>query len=269
MIPQPINRTSRRAWPRIRLLRTGRWGLAAVACFLTTAELASAQSSVFRTRRSASSVALPLVVGGGFEFETDSDQTQYDLPFFAQYSFTETFQLSVETALSHIDAKSQAASTLTGIDDLEATLEYELIRERRFAPSFTVLGGARWPTSTDPDLGSSGTDLAIGLIATKEINNFEFDFNAIYTSSGDSGQQDILELPFALEYTLTHKLSLAAEIAPTLDMGGGGESQSETELTLGGIWHSSEFWTFESGLVLRDDSTWQLVFGWEYSFAGD
>ena len=138
MIPQPINRTSRRAWPRIRLLRTGRWGLAAVACFLTTAELASAQSSVFRTRRSASSVALPLVVGGGFEFETDSDQTQYDLPFFAQYSFTETFQLSVETALSHIDAKSQAASTLTGIDDLEATLEYELIRERRFAPSFTV-----------------------------------------------------------------------------------------------------------------------------------
>lgn len=269
MIPQPIDLTSCRGSRRTRLLWTGRWGLAAAACFLTTSELASAQSSVFRTRRSASSVALPLVVGGGFEFETDSDQTQYDFPLFAQYSFTETFQLSVETALSHIDAKSQAASTLTGIDDLEAALEYEFIRERRFTPSFTVLGGARLPTASDSNLGSSGTDLTIGLIATKEINNFEIDFNAIYTASGDSGQQDILELPLALEYSLTHSFSLAAEIAPTLDMGGGGESQSQIELTLGGIWQASPFWTLESGLVLRDDSTWQLVFGWEYSFAGD
>lgn len=51
-----------------------------VLVLLLVAGGASAQVSVFKTRRSASSVTLPLVIGGGFEFESDSEFTQYDVP---------------------------------------------------------------------------------------------------------------------------------------------------------------------------------------------
>ncbi len=240
-----------------------------VVSFFATTELASAQSNVFRTRRSASSVVLPLVLGGGLEFETDSEHTQYDFPLSLQYSFTETFQLNIESAFTHVQGSGPGVSTASGLDDIETSLEYEFLRERRYSPSLTALGGARWPTATNQDIGAPGTDYIFGLIATKEINRFEVDFNAIYTESGDPGQQSILELPLALEYKVSHVFSLAAEIGPTLDMGGGGNSGSQTELTLGGIWHTSPFWTLESGVILRDDSSWQLVIGWEYSFAGD
>ena len=88
------------------------------------------------------------------------------------------------------------------------------MRERRYSPSLGLLGGARFSTSTHEDIGASGTDTTIGLIATKEIDRFEFAFNAIYTTSGDAGQQDILELPFAIEYSLNHSFSMARPSRP-------------------------------------------------------
>ena len=132
----------------------GRWILLVVAMLFATTEFASAQSSVFRTRRSASSVVWPIVIGGGIEYESDSDQTQYDFPLFLQYSFTERFQVSVETAFSHVLGSAPGVSNASGLDDLETTVEYEFFRERRYSPALTFLGGARWPTSTNSDIGA-------------------------------------------------------------------------------------------------------------------
>ena len=254
---------------RERVAPVVRWSLLIVSGLFFTTGLAFAQSSVFHTRKSASAEILPLVLGGGLEFETDSNQTQYDVPFLLQYSFTETFQATIETALTHIDSNSEDVRTVTGADDIETSLEYEFLRERRYRPSLTVFGGMRWPTSTDADIGAPGRDYSIGLIAAKEFDFFEVDLNAIYTVSGDPEQQDILELPFAVQYPVNHYFDLVAEILPTLDMGGGGDSSTPTEFTLGGVLRSSPFLTLEAGAVIRDDGTWQLLFGFEYSFAGD
>lgn len=233
------------------------------------AESAFGQASIFKTRRSPSSVTLPFVLVGGFEYESDSDQTQMDVPLALQYSFSEIFQASIETAATRIRTHGEDSRTVSGLDDVETNVEYEFLRERRYRPSLAAFGGIKWSTSTQPDIGTPGTEYSAGLVATKEFDFFELDLNAIYTFSGDPELQDILEIPFAFDVPLNHFFSIALEIAPTVDMGGGGEGSAQTEYTLGALWRASEFSTIEGGVVVRNESSWQVLCGWEYSFAGE
>ncbi|MCE9594784.1 MAG: hypothetical protein K8S98_11385 [Planctomycetes bacterium] len=213
---------------------------------------------------------LPLVIGGGFEYESTSDERQYDVPLFLQYSFTETFQATLESSLTRIDAKNSNSTSVTGLDDLETSFEYEFLRERRYRPAVGMLAGVTWPTATDPDIGVPDPESFFGLIVSKEFGFTELDLNVIYTHAGDPEEPDIIEMPMALQYSLTRVVDLAAEVVPTIDAGGGvGGNGSPTEYTLGVVWHTSDFWVLESGVTYKDDGTWQLTFGWEYSFGGD
>lgn len=239
-----------------------------VISLIATTRSAFAQASIFKTRRSASSVTLPFVLATGVEYESNADETLIDVPLLLQYSFSPWLQATIETAGTHIRTKGDNASSVTGLDDIETSVEYEFLRERRSRPSLTAFGGIKWPTATQADIGAPGTDYSAGLIATKEFDFFEVDVNAIYTLSGDD-RKDLLELPIAVEIPLNHRLSVALEVAPTFDMGKGGEGSSQTEYTLGGLWRASDFSTIEGGVVVRNDSSWQIVVGWQYSFAGD
>lgn len=242
---------------------------AVLVVLLVGTESAFGQATIFKTRRSPSSVTLPLVIAVGLEYETDQDQSQIDAPLALQYSFSETFQASIETSATQIRTKGEQSGTVTGLDDIETNLEYEFLRERRYRPSLAAFGGIKWSTSTQPDIGTPGTEYAAGLVATKEFDYFELDLNAIYTFSGDPELQDILEIPVAIDVQLNHYFSIALEIAPTLDMGGGGEGSAQTEYTLGCLWRASEFSTIEGGVTVRDDSSWQILLGWEFSLAGE
>ena len=245
-------------------------------------EPALAQVGILKTRPSSSSTWNPLTpftIGTGLEFETDSEQTQYDFPLVVEYNPTQLLQFTLESAVTHIDGNAEDVRTVTGLDDLETSVAYEFLRERRYTPALTGIGLIKWPLASDSDIGSPGTDYAIGLIASKDLVYFDMDLNLLYTFSDDPDQQDTLETSLAASYPLNYKIELETEILHSFGTdswrgktGPGGAARGgadETEITLGFAWHVNPFLTLEQGALFRVDGTWQLLFGLQYDFGGE
>ena len=224
---------------------------------------------------------LPITIGSGVEFETDKDQSQYDFPILLEYNFSQTLKLAVEPNVTYIVAKAKDVRTVVGMADLETSIEYEFLRERRYRPGLTAVGTVRWPTSTDPDIGDPGHDYSLGLIASKDLVFVDLDLTTLYTFVGDSKIQDVFELSLAAEWHLNHFFDIEAEVVHRFGTGGirgrpgtivgvgGGSGSDLTEGTLGVAYHISKRLKVEGGAILRSDNTWQIVFAWEWSFTGD
>ena len=62
--------------------------------------------------------------------------------------------------------------------------------------------------------------------------------------------------------------SLGSDIVfgqPTKPSGGG----KHFEGTVGLAWRANNYLKLEQGFTLRTDGTWQVIFGWTWSFAGE
>lgn len=125
--------TTQRTWRGPELLV-----IALVAAF---AKPVAARITQTRPSPSASwSVGLPLIVGGGFEYEGDADQAQYDLPLLFEYSFSEQLKLTVEPNVSYIASRAEDVRSVAGFGDLETSMQWEFVSERRYRPAFTFEG---------------------------------------------------------------------------------------------------------------------------------
>ena len=243
---------------------------------------------ILKTRKTASSTWSPwssIVIGSGLEFQTNSQQADYDYPFLLEYNFTERLKLSLEPNFVSIAAKTKEARTVSGVGDLETSVEYEFLRERRYRPALSVEGVIKWPTAGDPDLGTPGHDYSLGVIASKDFVYFDVDLNVLYTSVGDPAQQDNLQIALAAEWPLNHRFDLIAEVVTTIGSGGirgqpgsivglgrgqeGGGGGNESEGTLGFAWHANKHLKFEQGVIYRSDHSWQFVVAWEWNFGGE
>ncbi|MCI0641125.1 MAG: hypothetical protein L0Y70_18775 [Gemmataceae bacterium] len=239
-----------------------------VAGLLAVARPVSAR--IIQTRPSPSqtwSPFLPLIVGGGFEFETDSEQSVFDFPLLVEYNFTERFRMSLEPNFVIIDSKAEDVRSASGFGDFETSLEYEFLRERRYRPALTAEGIVKWPTATDPDIGSPGRDYAFGLIASKDFVYVDVDLGLRYTFVGDPEAHDFWEVALAAEWPLNHRLSVLAEVITEIEADRSG--RTGTEGTLGLSWRANAYLTLQGGGTVRSDGTWQVLFAWEWSFAGE
>jgi len=239
-----------------------------VAGWLTATEQVSAR--IIRTRPSPSeswSPLLPLVIGGGFEFETDQEQSEFDFPLLMEYNFTEQFRVSLEPNFVIIDSKTTDARSASGFGDFETSLEYEFLRERRYRPALTAEGIVKWPTATDRDIGSPGWDYSFGLIASKDFVYLDVDVGLRYTFVDDRAGHDLWEITLAAEWPLNHRLSVLAEMVTAIETGRSG--RTDTEGTAGLSWRFNSFLKLEGGGTVRTDGTWQVLFAWEWNFAGE
>lgn len=171
------------------------------------------------------------------------------------------------------------------LGDLETSVEYEFLRERRYRPALNAEGAIKWPTATDPDLDTPGRDYSFGLIASKDFVYFDADLNVLYTFVGDAAEPDNLQVALAAEWHLNHRFDLIAEVVTTLGSGGirgqpgtiaglgsargGSGGRNESEGTLGFAWHANRQLKFEQGVTYRSDDSWQFVAAWEWSFGGN
>jgi len=254
-----------------------------VASLVATTLPASAR--ITKSKPSASenwSPLLPLTIGSGFEFETDSEQSEYAFPILIEYNFTERLKLTLEPNIVHIESKTEDVKTVSGFGDLETSLEYEFLPERRYRPALTGLGLIKWPTATNEDIGTKNRDYSLGIIASKDLVFFDLDLNALYTFVGDPELENTLELSLAAEYPLNYFIDLIGEVVATVGTGGirgqpgtlgglGGPSGggNEMEGTMGLAYHVNKFLKLEAGVVLKSGFSSQAVCAWEYSFAGD
>jgi hypothetical protein len=232
-----------------------------------------AQSTVFRTKGSASSTwnpKLALTVGVGAEFERSDEENAGAFPLLVEYNFTQRLRVIGETAFAFVDSHDPEIGNIRGLDDLETSIEYEAIRERRYTPALTTVGLVKWATASDEDIGTSGTDFSVGLIASKDLVYFEVDSNVLYTFSGDSESPNFVEASLAVSYPVNHFFDLQAEVVRTVGTTGPDKSSAdELEGTVGFSWQFTPFQSLESGFLRKDDGTWGVLVGWQYSFGGD
>ena len=211
-----------------------------------------------------------LVVGSGFEYETDSEQTEYGFPILIEYNFSEQLKLTLEPQFTSIVGKTPDVHSISGFGDLETTLDYEFLRERRYRPSLSFEGGIRWPTAADPDLGESGRDYTLGLIASKDLVFVNLDLNVLYTFAEDRTREDEVEVALAAGWRVNRYVEIITELANVTRVGHLSDGpRNETEATIGVGWQINQFLKFEQGVIFKERGVWQVVFAWEWSFGGD
>ena len=214
-----------------------------------------------------------LVIGGGFEYQSDKEQTEYGFPILIEDNFSERIKLTIEPKFAKIVGKNPGVRSASGFGDLETTLDYEFLRERRYRPAVSLEGMIKWPTAGDPDLGDPGRDYTLGLLASKDFVFMDVDLNVLYTFAGDRDQDDTVEISLASEWHVTHYVGLIAEVASVRRMGSvrgfeAGE-KNETEATVGLAWQVSRYLKLEQGVVFKEHGIWEAIFAWEWSFGGD
>lgn len=256
--------------------------------FLVVAALLSVCSSsarILRTRQTPSErwdPWVPITLGSSIEFETDKEQSQYEFPMFLEYNFSPSLALSVEPNVVHISPKVKDGRAVTGIGDLETSLEYEFLRERRYRPALTAEGLIRWPTASDLEIGDPGIDYSFGLIASKDLVFVDLDLRVLYTFLSDQEEQDSFEVALAAQWHLNRLFDIEAEVAHSFGTGGiqgqpgsvsggrlGRTGADLTEGTVGVAWHATKRLKLEQGAVFGSNGRWQIVFAWEFSFSGD
>ncbi len=246
----------------------------------------SAPARITKSRPSASSAikapgATPsiwtpfysLVIGSGFEYQRDQDQTEYGFPILIEYNFSEQLKLTIEPKFTRIVGRDAGSRSVSGFGDLETTVDYEFLRERRYRPALSLEGAIRWPTAEDSDLGEPGRDYTFGLVASKDLVLVDIDLNVLYTFIGDHEQEDTVDISLAAEWHVNGYVGVIAEVANVTRLGtlGSGSTggRHETEATIGLSWQANKFFKFEQGVVFKEGGIWEAVFAWEWNFGGD
>jgi len=250
--------------------------------------LEPASARILKTRTGVSSSGAfwnTIVVGSGLDIQSDAAETDYEFPLLIECNLTRDLKLSLEPEFVYVAGKNKDTPSVGGLGDLETTLEYEFVHERRYRPAFSATSIVRWPTASNPDLGNPGQDYSLGLIVSKDLVYCDVDLNLLYTFVGDATEEDNLEASLAIEWHVTHRFDAIGEVVASIGNGGvhnglgsfaGGEninagssSTNQFEATLGVAYHINKYLKLEHGVTYMSDNSWQFQFAWEWSLGGD
>jgi hypothetical protein len=161
-----------------------------------------------------------------FEYQTSSDGTERAAPLGLEYGITNRVSLLVEPVL-YTSIRPKLGPSATGLGDLEATLSYLVVEERRRLPALEIAGEIKPPTARNAIIGTGKTDFAAYVFASKRYGNFDTHANIGYTFVGKpAGTQldNIINVAFAGEYFLNKKVDLVAEFLANTSSGAGEKS---------------------------------------------
>ena len=117
----------------------------AACCLVLCALVVTAvpvSAKILKTRKSSQAQGLAVTFGSGVEYESDSDQSEYGFPFLFEYGMTKRLKLTVEPQYTVI--RSTEGDSVSGPGDLETTLTFDLVPERRYRPLFSAEGLVKW-----------------------------------------------------------------------------------------------------------------------------
>ncbi len=257
---------------------TGHAARSGAALLLATVSL-PADARILKTRGGVGQA--DLLIGAGVEVEATPDGNEWGLPLLAEYAPTRYFKIGLEPTFFVIDEPGQ--TPIAGFGEIEETITYEFVAERRYRPSISLEQVAKLPTAAPADLGSGQPDVSFGLVVDKEYPRFDAELNVVYTFVGkppDIDLHDTLELALASEVMLNWLLSVEVEVVASTgalsgQAGGGGvggfrrdaeEGGSEAEATLGFAEELTPHFKLEEGFTVQVSGNWQLLAAWEYEF---
>jgi hypothetical protein len=179
--------------------------------------------------------ARPLKAGAvevhtAFEYQTSKEGKEYALPFAFEYGITDRLSLLVEPVF-FTGIHPKTGSRANDIGDLEATLSYLVLQERKFLPALMIAGEIKAPTARNILIGTGKPDYTAYIFASKRYGRFETHANVGYTIVGQtSGAElkNVYNFALAEEFHMNKKFDLLGEVlVNTSSLNGASTDSSE------------------------------------------
>lgn len=170
-------------------------------------------SQVLETEESKPLLPGQFEIGTGLEFQTSKEGTENALPLAIEYGISKKFTLLVEP-VGFTSILPKAGPHAKGIGDLEITLFYQLVSEKKVMPSISISGEVKIPTAKNQLIGTGKTDYTPFLILSKTIGKFFTSMNLSYTFLGKPEgivANDLFNYSLGTIFTASSKSILYAE----------------------------------------------------------
>ena len=170
------------------------------------------------------------------EYQTSKDGTETAIPFGAEYGITDRLSIMAEPVF-YTAIHPKLGRAVHGVGDLEGTLSYLALHERRHLPALAFAGEVKVPTARKILIGSGETDYSVFLIASKRAGKFDTHANIGYTIVGKpagSHLKNIGVFAVAEEYFVNRNWVLLGEVLANTASTAGGEATT-TLGNLGGV----------------------------------
>jgi hypothetical protein len=153
-------------------------------------------------------------ISTAFEFQTAPDGREYALPMAVEVGVYRHLELLIEpVAVTSIQPKN--GGTATGVGDLETTLTYLIIEEKKYVPALALAGEVKFPTAGNTQIGSGEFDYRFYAVASKRLGDFDVHLNLGYNVIGSPPGVDTknpLDVEAGVEWFAHPKFNIFAEI---------------------------------------------------------
>ena len=170
-------------------------------------------AQVLETEESKPLLPRQFEIGTGLEFQTSKEGNETAFPLAIEYGLSKTFTLLIEpVGFTSIVAKNGPHAK--GIGDLEITLFYQIVSEKKILPSISISGEIKIPTARNSLIGTGKTDYTPFLIMSKTTGRFFSSMNLSYTFLGKPAEvvaSNLFNYAIGTIFTVSSRSILFAE----------------------------------------------------------
>jgi hypothetical protein len=153
-------------------------------------------------------------IGTAFEFQTSPNGEEYALPMAIEFGVFHHLEALIEpvpfTSIQPPDTKSA-----TGVGDLETTLTYLSVDEKKFLPAVAFAGEVKFPTAGNRQIGSGEYDYRVYAVASKRLADVDVHFNLGYniiSAPPGTSTKNPIDVEAGAEWFVHPKFDLFAEV---------------------------------------------------------
>ena len=199
-----------------------------IICFtiLTAFQPTQLFAQALETEESKPLLPRQFEIGTGLELQTSKEGTETALPLAIEYGLSKKFTLLVEP-VAYTSINPKTGSHARGIGDLEVTLFYQIVSEKKILPSISISGEVKIPIANNKLIGTGKTDYTPFLIMSKTTGKFYTSMNLSYTFLGKpigSVATDLFNYALGTIFTVKKKSILFAEVYGNTSAVGGSET---------------------------------------------
>ncbi|NVO02828.1 MAG: transporter [Bacteroidetes bacterium] len=194
-----------------------------VLCFLPFTRILA---QVLETEESKPLLPGQFEIGTGLEYQVSKEGSESALPLAIEYGLTKKFTLLVEP-VGFTSIRPKIGSSAKGIGDLEVTLFYQFVSEKKVMPSISLSAEIKIPTAQNMLIGTGKTDYTPFLIVSKTTGKFFTSLNLSYTFLGKPAgvvANNLFNYGLGTIFTVSPKSILYAEIYGNTSAVGDGET---------------------------------------------
>jgi hypothetical protein len=176
-------------------------------------------------------------IGTGFEFQISKEGTESALPLAIEYGLAKKITLLVEP-VGFTSIRPKIGNSATGIGDVEVTVLWQIIQEKKIIPSISISTEIKIPTAQSKLIGTGKTDFTPYLIASKSIGKFFASFNFSYTFLGKPAgikAKNLVNYAIGTIYSVAPRHILFAEFYGNSSAFGEGEVPEPDSITSSNI----------------------------------